>query len=722
VGSARGLAFDPLGNRLAVSSFTGLKLLDLRNGAETNLLPPAASEAQEGVAFSPDGGLIAGVSMDRTVRVWDMRTGTELQRFRNASNTAAFTPDGNRLLTGSSEDFVRAWDVRQGQEFRAVGPVAGMQTGLAFSPDGGRLASVGPLAAVMVWNLATGKPLFKHDAGANTARFFPDGLRLAVATGSAALPLPGEVKVLDAATGKILLQLKGHTRAVRGLDVSPDGKRLASSSLVASEVQARCEVKVWDTNTGKALLTIPELQSILDVRFAPDGRALAGACWDGSVKLWDSTTGKELAVLRFHEAPVSRVCFRPDGQALASTDAIGVTNLWELPSGHCRWQRNDKRGSESLEFSSDGRTLATVSMDLLNPTKGEVRLVDAERGREVLTLPGSFALAFSPKNGWLATVSGNPFGDNAIHLWHGAAWPELAVLHPGQGAVTALAAAPGGAGLWAGANGKLYRLNFATGMESGQNSFSVPGLVRKLAVRPDGAQLAVILPDGKVHMQEALSGKELRVLEGHSKPVQSLAYRPDGEELATAAEDGTIRLWNTATFAAGAVIMVAKNPHVSAVAWHPDGRRLASASSDGILRLWKAVGQEWQPHEIARPIGADALRFSPDGSMLAVACSDHTAKLFTVETGRLLHSLTGHSQAVYTVAFSVDGKLLASGGWDMSVRVWEVASGRQVADFRGHGGIIRGLVFDQTAELLASAGWDGSVRIWDLRGIGDGKK
>jgi WD40 repeat protein len=63
--------------------------------------------------------------------------------------------------------------------------------------------------------------------------FSPDGRRLASASSD------GTVRVWDAASGKELLILKGHTDAVNGVSFSPDGKRLAS----AGEDRT---VRVWE--------------------------------------------------------------------------------------------------------------------------------------------------------------------------------------------------------------------------------------------------------------------------------------------------------------------------------------------------------------------------------------------------------------------------------------------------------------------------------------------
>ena len=68
------------------------------------------------VDLSPDGKTLATAGSDRLVRIWDIETGEELQRFEGhrASITAVrFLPDGIHLVSASLDRTVRFWTVAQ---------------------------------------------------------------------------------------------------------------------------------------------------------------------------------------------------------------------------------------------------------------------------------------------------------------------------------------------------------------------------------------------------------------------------------------------------------------------------------------------------------------------------------------------------------------------------------------------------------------------------------
>ncbi|KAF6841907.1 vegetative incompatibility protein het-e-1, partial [Colletotrichum musicola] len=69
------------------------------------------------VAFSPDGQVIASVSDDKTVRLWDAATGAHRKTLKGHSDwvsAVAFSPDGQVIVSASDDETVRLWDAATG--------------------------------------------------------------------------------------------------------------------------------------------------------------------------------------------------------------------------------------------------------------------------------------------------------------------------------------------------------------------------------------------------------------------------------------------------------------------------------------------------------------------------------------------------------------------------------------------------------------------------------
>lgn len=113
--------------------------------------------AVEGVAFSPNGQLLATGSQDNTVRLWDVATGRPhgrpLIRHSEAVSRVAFSSDSNLLASTSADTSIQLWDVATGQPF---GPTLrgheGSAWGVAFSPDDQLLATAGGDGEARLWN------------------------------------------------------------------------------------------------------------------------------------------------------------------------------------------------------------------------------------------------------------------------------------------------------------------------------------------------------------------------------------------------------------------------------------------------------------------------------------------------------------------------------------------------------------------------------------------
>ena len=69
-----------------------------------------------GIAYSPDGRLLAATDWAGTVTVWNASTGERVQTladYKAGVLTAAFSPDSKTLATGSEDKTLRLWNVPQ---------------------------------------------------------------------------------------------------------------------------------------------------------------------------------------------------------------------------------------------------------------------------------------------------------------------------------------------------------------------------------------------------------------------------------------------------------------------------------------------------------------------------------------------------------------------------------------------------------------------------------
>jgi WD40 repeat protein/tRNA A-37 threonylcarbamoyl transferase component Bud32 len=252
-----------------------------------------------------------------------------------------------------------------------------------------------------------------HTGPVSTVAFDPRRSRLA--SGS----LDRTVKVWDTQTGEALLNLTGHTREVWGVAFSPDGERLVSACGDHVRRDLPGEVILWEAATGKKLLTLASpAGGIHGVTFRPDGRRLASAGYDRTVRIWDASSGKECRALSGHTAELWGVAYSPDGKLLASAGFDKAVRLWDADSGAAvRTLEGHTDVVWGVAFSPDGQRLASTSDDLT------VRVWDVASGQEVHVLRGHtvspYGAAFSPDGRRLASASG--------HRWQPRHWGEVIV-------------------------------------------------------------------------------------------------------------------------------------------------------------------------------------------------------------------------------------------------------------------------------------------------------
>jgi WD40 repeat protein len=108
-----------------------------------------------GVAFSPDGKLLAVSSYDQTITLWNTATGAKVRTMNgNASylHAIAFSPDGRWLICGTHDNAVQVWEVSTGKLIATLAVHKGPVFGVAFSPNGRYFASAGDDDTIKLWS------------------------------------------------------------------------------------------------------------------------------------------------------------------------------------------------------------------------------------------------------------------------------------------------------------------------------------------------------------------------------------------------------------------------------------------------------------------------------------------------------------------------------------------------------------------------------------------
>ncbi|SIN94103.1 WD40 repeat [Singulisphaera sp. GP187] len=641
------------------------------------------------LVLSPDGRVFAAGYSDGTIMLRDVATGRirlRLKGHEHEISMLAFSGNGSLLgstaqnpTMGLRQRKVLVWDVATGKPLAKLESTeARSLLNLAFSRSGRRL--------ITGWVKAWGEPIHFELFDLFTKSGRPLLIRSQIVRWEddnhflegpylAARPLDGPLTVFDTETLKPLWSTADRHREFAWPSFSAGGQWL--------EAEDGRDAVIWEAATGRERTRVPiarPSQAVGHILVSPDGRTLLIEHIPLRISLFDlaavgSNRERDLALRDPAHHLLKQAAFSPDGTRVAINTkhdggGQGPVTVWNTATGHLLGTYPGQRlFNARISFSPDSRSL------LLNGDSGIQRWwLERPKNSSSKSLAGhtdeAWAAVFSPRDNMLATGSDDTDDDWTIRLWDTA-------------------------------TGQLQ-----LGWNGGE------GTVSSLAFAPDGATLASTHLDesGDIRLWETAKGRLRQTLKGHSSKVRTVAFRAQSKMLASGGDDATVRLWSGAN---GQLLMTLKGhtDKVRQVVFSPDGNTLASASNDGTVRLWEVTTGKIK-RVLRNPIEVTAVDFAPDGAMLVATDELGTILCWEARTGSIIRRLHSGDRSPRSLAFSPDGRVLATAGEAGSIRLWDPLTGQDLLSLEGHNAPTNALAFSHDGRTLASCSYDGAVRLW----------
>lgn len=647
------------------------------------------------LSSSRDGRTILSGDVAGTVIGWDWETNKPLQKFSLGERgilTLAVSPDNRQFAAGSVDGKIYLGDVPLRNPLMPMGnPAPGVVVSFAATPDGNFLFEGDQANYIRLWNAVTGAHVrdFSGTAGITAIALDPEKPNVLASS------MDGTVRGWQINNAQQLTLIQ--TSPLKGLVVVPG----ETTRLVALGDDGTLKLMRWPVTPSQNLQG--HSNQVTGVATSPDGQWILTGGLDQQLNLSKSADGSFVRTFAGPIGPISAVAINFDNTIVAAASATGIIKFWKLADGAELGQMAGHNGHIfDLTFHAERNELVSAGND------ASIRVWHVPQPAGVwIGAAGTITDITATSKSDVVVSTG---ADKAIRLWNPATGELAKTIDGFEQPLSSVAVSADDQWIAAGDLTGQIHLRKTDGTPGGVRK-AYDGPVGRIVWKPDGKQLTVCGPDGKVKLFAVPftdAAEPLKVIDADTVRIYDLARNADGTQFFTAGEDKLVKQWS-----ADGVLVRQFGPYPSVV------KRVAlSADGTAVAAVGDPVGGQthaviWNVadgaviRDLDTGIGITGGGFLADGTFVAFG-ADRKARRYELKTPLLLETVEFPSPN--TAAFSLaDGRTVIGGGADNKLYRLQYNLKQFLL---GHTGPVRAAIYDK--DDVISAGDDMTMRRWKL--------
>lgn len=234
-----------------------------------------------------------------------------------------------------------------------------------------------------------------------------------------------------------------------------------------------------------------------------------------------------------------------------------------------------------------------------------------------------------------------------------------------------------------------------------------------MAAAPTGTRIALGMEDNSIRIVDAATRQTVKVLQGHTRPIQAIAWSHDGTKIASGDERAKIYLWSTKTWEKIGEISGHTRP-IQYLDFNSASNQLVSTGQDDVVKVWDL--KDTKKERINLPGGGAnfyGARFIGKTNDLGIATLQQGSRLYTASK-TMRGWLTAHGgQGALAVDFNPAASRALSAGRDNTASMFDMKTMRRMGSFKGHEDWVVNAIFSPNGKWVVTSSSDRTVRVWN---------